>query len=86
MKKYIKATTSKPELNKVQTSWEELDSGTGILFTVTSGAGEVVFEAVFDYQDVDPDEVYDSAAELAILSLSQQYDLTEEAVATIQST
>lgn len=86
MKRYIKTTTSRPKLDQVQTSWEELDSGTGILFTVTSGVGEVVFEAVFDYQDVDPDEVYDSAAELAILSLSQQYDLTDEAIATIQST
>ena len=84
MKRYIKATTSKPGLDKVKTSWEELDSGTGILFTVTSGSGEVVFEEVFDYQDVDPDEVYDSAAELAILSLSQQYDLSDEAVAIIQ--
>ena len=86
MKRYIKANTSKPELNKVQTSWDELDSGTGIMYTITSDTGEVLFEEVFDYQDVDPDEVYDSAAELAILSLSQQYDLTDEAIATIQST
>ena len=85
MKKYIKATTSKPTLDMVQTSWEELDSGTGILFTVTSGSGEVLFEEVFDYQDVDPDSVYSSAAELAILALSQQYDLSDEAIATLQS-
>ena len=85
MKKYIKAATSKPTLDMVQTSWEELDSGTGILFTVTSGSGEVLFEEVFDYQDVDPDSVYSSAAELAILALSQQYDLSDEAIATLQS-
>ena len=86
MKRYIKATTSKPKLNKVQISWDELDSGTGIMYTITSDAGEVIFEEIFDYHDVDPDKVYDSAAELAIISLSQQYDLTDEAIATIQST
>lgn len=83
MKRYIKANSEKPTLSSVATEWNELDSGEGIMFTVYSD-DEVVFEEVFDYQDVDPDQIYDSAAELAIISLSQQYDLTDEVKSIIQ--
>jgi len=78
MKRYIKASSEKPTLSSVTTSWDELDSGEGIMFTVFDTDGNVIFEEVFDYKDVDPDQIYDSAAELAIVSLSQQYKLTEE--------
>ena len=81
MKRYIKATTEKPELNSVQTDWEEIDSG--IKFTVYSG-DEVLFEEVFDYNDVDPDAIYDSAVDMAITVLSQKYTLTDEVIAELQ--
>ena len=83
MKRYIKASSEKPMLSLVKTEWNELDSGEGIMFTVYSD-DEVIFEEVFDYQDVDPDQIYDSAAELAIISLSQQYELTDEVKSIIQ--
>lgn len=78
MKRYIRANSEKLTLSSVTTEWSELDSGEGIMFTVFDADGNVIFEEVFDYQDVDPDQIYDSAAELAIISLSQQYTLTEE--------
>ena len=84
MKRYIKASSEKPTLSSVTTEWDELDSGRGIMFTVFDDAGNAIFEEVFDYQDVDPDQIYDSAAELAIISLSQQYELTDEVKSIIQ--
>lgn len=84
MKIYIKASSEKPTLLSVTTEWDELDSGEGIMFTVFDADENVIFEEVFDYQDVDPDQIYDSAAELAILSLSQQYELTDEVKSIIQ--
>lgn len=84
MKRYIKASTSKPTLDNIRTEWEEFDDGSGIKFTVYSGEDEVVFEEVFDYQDVDPDAIPESAAELAIISLSQQYELTDDVISALQ--
>jgi hypothetical protein len=84
MKRYIKATTEKPQLSEVYTEWEEFDDGTGIKFTVYSDSDDVLFEEVFEYADVDSDAIYDSAAELAILSLSQQYTLSDSVIATIK--
>jgi len=81
MKRYIKANTEKPELTSVQTDWEEIDNG--IKFTVYSG-DEVLFEEVFDYNDVDPDAIYDSAIDMAITVLSQKYTLTDEVIAELQ--
>ena len=83
MKRYIKANTEKPELNSVQTEWEEIDEGNGIKFTVYSDDGDVLFEEVFDYGDVDPDAIPDSAIEMAIIALSQKYNLSDEAIAAI---
>ena len=80
MKRYIRANSGKPELSSVTTEWNELDTGDGITFTVYSDSGDVIFEEFFDYQDVDPDAIYDSAAELAILSLSQQYELSNKVI------
>lgn len=84
MKRYIRANSEKLTLSSVITEWNELDSGEGIMFTVFDDDGNVIFEEVFDYQDVDPDQIYDSAAELAIISLSQQYTLTEEVKSIIK--
>lgn len=78
MKRYIKATTEKPEINSVSTEWEELDDGSGIRFVVYDG-DTVLFEELFDYEDTDPDTIGSSAADLAILSLSQQYKLSDQA-------
>ena len=84
MKRYIRANTEKPKIDQVTTEWEEFDDGTGIKFTIYSDDDEVLFEEIFDYEDVDSDAIYDSAAELAVLSLSQQYDLSDEVINTIQ--
>ena len=75
MKRYIKATTGKPVLDNIQTEWTDIDNG--IKFTVYSSDGDVLFEEVFDFNDVDPDAVYDSAADMAALVLSQTYDLSD---------
>ena len=83
MKRYIRANTEKPKIDHVTTEWEEFDDGTGIKFTIYSDDDEVLFEEIFNYEDVDSDAIYDSAAELAILSLSQQYDLSDEVIAEI---
>ena len=84
MKRYIKANTSKPKLDNVTTNWSELEDGSGILFTVYNDDGDTLFENLFEYQDVDTDAIYDSAAELAVIALSQQYDLSDEVIAEIQ--
>lgn len=80
MKRYIKANSGKPKLSSITTEWNELDTGEGIMFTVYSDSGDVLFEELFDYQDVDSDAIYDSAVELAILSLSQQYELSDHII------
>ncbi len=85
MKRYIRATTDKPILKTIQTEWTELDNDSGIKYTIYSYDDEVLFEEVFDYQDVDPDAIYDSAADMAILVLSQKYDLTDEVIQAIKS-
>lgn len=84
MKRYIRADSSKPVLDTVYTVWEEYEGGSGIKFSIYSEDDELLFESVYDYQDVDPDQVFDSAVELAIISLSQQYELTETAINTIK--
>lgn len=84
MKRYIKANTEKPKIDHVTTEWEEFEDGTGIKFTIYSDDDEVLFEEIFDYDDVDSDAIYDSAAELAIISLSQQYELTQSAIDAIK--
>lgn len=85
MKRYIRATTDKPILKTIQIEWTELDNDSGIKYTIYSYDDEVLFEEIFDYQDVDPDAIYDSAADMAILVLSQQYDLTDEVIQAIKS-
>ena len=85
MKRYIRATTDKPILKTIQIEWTELDNDSGIKYTIYSCDDEVLFEEIFDYQDVDPDAIYDSAADMAILVLSQKYDLTDEVIQTIKS-
>lgn len=84
MKRYIKATTEKPVLDNVTADWSELDDGSGIMFTVYSDTGAVLFENLFNYQDVDSDAIYDSAVEFAIIALSQQYDLSDAAIQAIK--
>lgn len=83
MKRYIKASSEKPVLDYVYTDWEEYDDGTGIKFTVFSD-DKVLFEEFFDYQDVDPDAIYSSAVDMAILVLSQRYELSDEAINSIK--
>ena len=80
MKFYIKSTTEKPKIDNLTTEWEELEDQSGIKFTVYSDSGDVLFEEIFDYADVDSDAIYDSAVELATLSLSQQYELSDQAL------
>lgn len=82
MKRYIKANTEKPKLDHVETVWSELEDGSGILFDIYSG-DELLFEEFFDYQDVDSDAIYDSAADMAIVALSQKYDLSDEVINAI---
>ena len=84
MKRYIKSSTEKPTLDYVTTEWEEFDDGSGIKFTVYSDTDEILFEEVFDYADVDSDEIYDSAIDMATLVLSQKYNLSDEALDTLK--
>jgi hypothetical protein len=84
MKRYIKSSTEKPTLDYVTTEWEEFDDGSGIRFTIYSEDNEVLFEEVFDYDDVDSDAIYDSAIDMAILALSQKYDISNEAIQMIK--
>ena len=78
MKRYIRANSDKPVLKNVQVEWNELDDGSGMKYTIYSSDDEVLFEELFDYQDVDTDAIYDSAADMAITVLSQKFDLTNE--------
>lgn len=84
MKVYIKSTTEKPLLDNVNTIWREFGDESGIVFTVLSSDNDILFEAVFDYDDVDPDAVYDSAIDMAVIALSQKYELSDEAIADIK--
>ena len=83
MKRYIRANTQKPELKSIQAEWSELDNG--IKFTIYSYDDEVLFEEVFDYDDVDPDTIYDSAIDMAILVLSQKYEISDEVISDLKS-
>ena len=78
MKRYIRANSDKPVLKNVQVEWNELDDGSGMKYTIYSNDDEVLFEEIFDYQDVDTDAMYDSAVDMAITVLSQKFDLTNE--------
>lgn len=86
MKRYIKASTEKPTLDHLQVVWSELENGSGLLYSVRTDDGEILFEEVFDYQDVDVDAAYDSAPDMAIAVLSQQYELSDQALAELQVT
>lgn len=83
MKKYIKADSDKPLLKTIRAEWKELGNGTGIVFTVFSEYNEILFEELFDYQDVDPDNMYESAIDMAVTVLSQTYNISEPALAEI---
>jgi hypothetical protein len=82
MKRYIKADVEKPLLEDVNVVWKELDDGSGITFTISS-EDEIIFEELFDYNDVDPDDIYESAIKLAMVALSQKYYISESALAAI---
>lgn len=77
MKKYIKANSEKPVLDNIEITWGELENGSGMLFDVYSG-DELLFEELFDYNDIDPDVVYDSALDMARAALSQKYELSDD--------
>lgn len=83
MKFYIKSDSTKPFLSSVKTTWKEFSDGSGIVFTVLSDRNKLLYEAVFDYDDVDSDAIYGSAIEMAILALSQQYELSDLAISQI---
>lgn len=76
MKRYIKsAQEEKPLLKTISIEWEEIDNG--IKFTVYSSDDEILFEAIFDYYEADPDQIPDSAFEMARMALSQKYELSD---------
>lgn len=79
MKVYIRSSSEKPVLDNVHAEWAELEDGSGIMFTVYSEDGDVLFENLFNYQDVDSDAIYDSATELALLALGQTYNISDSA-------
>lgn len=83
MKRYIKANVEKPLLEDIETEWKPLEDNTGITFSIYSDSGETLFEELFDYNDVDSDAIYDSAIQLAMVSLAQKYYISESALATI---
>lgn len=85
MKRYIRANSNKPVLKNVRIEWDEMNDGSGIKYTIYSYDDEVLFEELFDYQDVDPDTIYDSASDMAVLALSRQYELTDEVIQAIKS-
>lgn len=78
MKIYVKANSDKPLLNKISTEWEDIENG--ISFIIRSDAGEVIYEQIFDYSDVDPDAVYDSALDMALAALQLKYTLSDEVI------
>ena len=84
MKRYVKANTEKPRIDRVIAQWQELGDKTGIVFTIVSDHNELLFEELFDYDDVDDDAIYDSAVDMALLVLSQKYDLSDEAIKEIK--
>lgn len=85
MKKYIKsAQEEKPLLKTISTEWEEIDNG--IKFTVYSFDDEILFEAIFDYYEADPDQIPDSAFEMARMTLSQKYELSDAVLDTLTPT
>jgi len=79
MKRYIKANTEKPVLDNVEVIWSELEDGTGMVYEIYSG-DELLFEELFDYSDVDPDAIYDSAVDMAVAVLSQKYELSDKVI------
>ena len=82
MKIYVRANSEKPYLDKIRTEWEDIDNG--IKFIVYSEDNDILFEELFDYSDVDSDAIYDSALDMAILALSQKYELTDNAIRSIK--
>ncbi|MBO4542760.1 MAG: hypothetical protein J5725_06205 [Bacteroidales bacterium] len=86
MKRYIKADTEKPVLDDIESVWSETENGSGILFTVYEDhkSDKVLFEEFFSYDDVDTDGIYDSAIDMAILALSQKYELSDQAIKEIK--
>ena len=84
MKLYIHANTSKPKLDHVRAKWQELDDGSGIEFFVYSEDNDVLFEELFDYSDVDSDAIYDSAVDMAVIALSQKYELSDKVIDEIK--
>lgn len=82
MKLYIQASTKKPTLSSVRIEWAELDDC--IKYTIYSEDDDVLFEEIFEYADVDSDAIYDSAADMAILVLSQTYNLSDQVIQEIR--
>lgn len=78
MKIYVRANSDKPLLNKISTEWEDIENG--ISYTIRSDAGEVIYEQIFDYSDVDPDAIYDSALDMALAALQLKYTLSDEVI------
>ena len=83
MKIYVKANSEKPFLDRITTEWVDIDNG--IQFIVSSVDGEVLFEEIFDYSDVDSDAIYDSALNMALLALQQKYELSDEVISELNS-
>ena len=83
MKIYVRANSDKPLLNKISTEWEDIENG--ISFIIRSDAGEVIYEQIFDYSDVDPDAIYDSALDMALAALQLKYTLSDEVIAELTS-
>lgn len=77
MKIYVHASSDKPKLDFIDTVWQEFEDGSGIKFTIYSKSGDVLFEEVFDYSDVDSDAIYDSAIDMARAVLSQKFDIQD---------
>ena len=84
MKFYIRANSEKPTLDYVITKWQELADKSGIVYSILSEYGELLFEELFDYDEIDSDAIYDSAIDMAITVLSQKYELSDEAIAEIK--
>ena len=82
MKVYIQASTKKPTLSSARIEWNELDDC--IKYTIYSEDDDVLFEEIFEYADVDSDAIYDSAADMAILVLSQTYNLSDQVIQEIR--
>ena len=78
MKIYVRANSDKPLLNKISTEWEDIENG--ISYTIRSDAEEVIYEQIFDYSDVDPDAIYDSALDMALAALQLKYTLSDEVI------